>query len=370
VRWGGSLRDDLSRRDFTINAMAWEPADPEAGTGRLLDPFDGAADLRRGVLRAVGDPDRRIAEDALRMVRAVRFATRFDLVLDEATAAAIRRHAGAAAGLSGERVRDELLRILAGAAPPSRAVAMMEDLGLLQVLLPELAALRGVPQAKAIPGDALDHSLRTADALPATDPVLRLAGLLHDLGKATTLAGGHFIGHEQEGARLAEEVLRRLRLPRADIARVTRLVRHHMFAYSAEWTDAAVRRFVRRVGADLLDDLYALRRADDAASGVRQPARGGLDELQARGDRALTGDPMAHGQLAVDGNDLVRELGIRPGPLVGRLLDGLMEAVLDDPGLNRRVTLLALARERIDAEKGDTGAREQREGGPPEGASG
>jgi hypothetical protein len=143
-----------------------------------------------------------------------------------------------------------------------------------------------------------------------------------------------------------------------------------MFAYSAEWTDAAVRRFVRRVGADLLDDLYALRRADDAASGARQPAGGGLDELRARAERALTGDPMAHGQLAVDGNDLVRELGLRPGPLVGRALDDLMEAVLDDPGLNRRKTLMALARERIDAEEGDSGAGEQREGGPPAGASG
>ncbi|HEX6128175.1 MAG TPA: CCA tRNA nucleotidyltransferase [Candidatus Limnocylindria bacterium] len=369
VRWGGSLGDDLSRRDFTINAMAWEPMDLEAGGGRLLDPFDGAGDLRRGVLRAVGDPDLRIAEDALRMVRAVRFATRFGLALDTATAAGIRRHAGAATSLSGERVRDELLRIMAGAAPPSWAMAMMEELGLLRVLLPELAALRGVPQAKAIPGDALDHSLRTVDALPAADPVLRLAGLLHDLGKATTLAGGHFIGHEREGARLAEEVLRRLRLPKADIIRVTRLVRHHMFAYAAEWTDAAVRRFVRRVGADLLDDLYALRRADDAASGAREPATGGLDELRARSERVLAADPMAHGQLAVDGNDLVRELGLRPGPLVGRLLDGLMEAVLDDPGLNRRATLLALARERIDEDPGAGGAREQREGRPPAGAS-
>jgi tRNA nucleotidyltransferase/poly(A) polymerase len=345
VRWGGSLDEDLSRRDFTINALAWVPIDVAAGSGRLRDPFGGAEDLRAGILRAVGNPDERIAEDALRMVRAVRFATRFGLALDPATEAAIRLQVAEAATLSGERVRDEVLRIMSGAAPPSQAMSMMESLGLLGVLLPELAALRGVPQSKAVPGDALDHSLRTVDALPATDPVLRIAGLLHDLGKSTTLADGHFIGHERAGAELAEALLMRLRFPRAEIARITRLIRHHMFAYAPGWTDAAVRRFVRRVGADLLDDLYALRRADNAASGAREPASGGLGELRARAARAVAGDPMSPQQLAVDGNDLVSELGLQPGPVVGRLLDELMEAVLEDPGLNRRETLLALARE-------------------------
>ncbi len=345
VRWGGSLEEDLSRRDFTINAMAWVPGDLGAGSGRLVDPFGGADDLRAGVLRAVGNPDERIAEDALRMVRAVRFATRFDLELDPVTESAVRRLVPEAASLSGERVREELLRMLAGPAAPSRALSMMESLGLLNVLFPELAALRGVPQAKALRGDALDHSLRTTDALPATDPVLRLAGLLHDLGKATTLADGHFIGHEREGAELAEALLKRLRFPRAEIARIARLIRHHMFAYSSGWTDAAVRRFVRRVGADLLDDLYALRRADNAASGAREPARGGLEELRSRTARAVAADPMSPKQLTVDGGDLVRELGLRPGPVIGRLLDELMEAVLEDPGLNRRDLLLALARE-------------------------
>jgi poly(A) polymerase/tRNA nucleotidyltransferase (CCA-adding enzyme) len=247
-------------------------------------------------------------------------------------------------------VRDELLRILAGDAPPSEGLSLMESLGLLRVLLPELAALRGVPQAKATPGDALDHSLRTVDALPAADPPLRLAGLLHDLGKATTLADGHFIGHERTGAELAEALLKRLRLPRTDASRITRLIRHHMFAYTLDWTDAAVRRFVRRVGADLLDDLYALRSADNAASGAREPSTGGLDELRARAARAVAADPMSPQQLAVGGDDLVRELRLRPGPIVGRLLDELMEAVLEDPGLNRRDTLLALARESLPRE--------------------
>jgi tRNA nucleotidyltransferase/poly(A) polymerase len=345
VRWGGSLEEDLSRRDFTINAMAWLPSDLDEGIGRLRDPYRGAEDLRSGLLRAVGNPGDRFAEDALRLLRAVRFATRYDLALDPDTEAAIRRHAAEAATLSGERVRDVLLRILGDTDLPSRALTLMESLGILRVLLPELAALRGVPQAKALPGDALDHSLRTMDALPSGDPVLRLAGLLHDVGKASTLADGHFIGHERAGAELADGLLRRLRFPRAEITRITRLIRHHMFAYTPAWTDAAVRRFVRRVGADLLADLYALRRADNAASGTREPPAGGLAELEARAAKAVAGDPMTPEQLAIDGEDLLRELGLRPGPVVGRLLDELMEAVLEDPALNRRETLLAMARE-------------------------
>lgn len=354
VRWGRSLADDLARRDFTINAMAWLPdhgtGGIRAGTrgGRLVDPFGGAGDLEAGLLRAVGDADARFNEDALRLVRAVRLAGRFDLRLDRATETAIRSHASDAAGLSGERVHDELMRILAGAAPPSRAFRLMERLGLLVVLLPELAALRGVPQTKPLAGDALDHSLRAADALPAEDPVLRLAGLLHDLGKATTLGDGHFLEHERTGERLAAEVMLRLRAPRAEGTRVGRLVLHHMFTYTSDWTDAAVRRFVRRVGADLLADLFALRAADDAASGVNEPVDGGWHELRRRALDAIARDPLEAKHLALTGDDLVAELGMRPGPAIGRLLAALLDAVLDDPALNSRDRLLGLARSMAD----------------------
>ena len=344
VRWGRSLGEDLARRDFTINAMAWLPEHPETGDGLLVDPFGGAPDLEAGLLRAVGDADARLAEDALRLVRAVRFASRFEMRLDPATESAIRRHAFDAAALSGERLRDELMRILAGATRPSRAFELMERLGLLTVLFPELAALRGVPQTKPLAGDALDHSLRTADALPAGDPVLRIAGLLHDLGKATTLADGHFLQHEQAGELLAEQLLLRLRAPRSEMRRVGRLVRHHMFAYTSDWTDPAVRRFVRRIGADLLADLFALRAADDAASGVRVPVDGGWPELLRRAVEAIASDPLEAKHLAVGGDDLVAELGIPPGPAIGRLLAGLLEAVLEDPTLNTRERLLAQAR--------------------------
>lgn len=378
VRWGGSLEDDLARRDFTINAVAWLPPGTAQADGRFVDPHGGQADLRDGVLRAVGDPDRRIAEDALRLLRAVRFALRFDLSLDPATEAAIRRNAGLAAGLSGERVRDELLRMLgprgSGSAPPSAALALLDELEILRVILPELAALRGVPQAKALPGDAFDHSLRAVDALPPDDPLLRLIGALHDVGKATTLADGHFIGHETLGARMVEAILRRLRFSKADVSRGEHLVRMHMFEYRADWTDAAVRRFIRRVGARWLPDLFALRRADNAASGVVEPAHGGLDELRARVGAELASHPLSSRQLAVRGDDLTAELAIPPGPVIGRLLDRLMEAVLDDPLLNDRAALLELARSWLADEPvvhpGTTGAGSGRNRRDPPGRHG
>ena len=348
VRWGASLLDDLARRDFTVNAVAWVPpnADAPDGPGRIEDPFGGRADLDAGLLRAVGNPDERFGEDALRLLRAVRFATRLGLRIEDETARAIRRNAGLASGLSGERVRDELLRILGSdppAAPPSVALRLLDDLGILAVILPELTALHEVPQAKALPGDAFDHSLRTADALPAGDPLLRLIGALHDVGKATTLANGHFLGHETIGARMVEAILRRLRCSRAAVSRGERLVRQHMFDYRADWTDAAVRRFIRRVSTGDLPDLFSLRRADNAASGVREPERGGLDELRARVGAELASHPLTARQLAIRGDDLTEALAIPPGPVVGRLLGRLLETVLDDPQRNERSTLLALA---------------------------
>ena len=355
VVWGRSLADDLSRRDFTINAIAWVPVDLPRRRGRLVDPFSGREDLRARVLRAVGDPRRRFGEDALRLLRAVRFATRFGMIVDPTTEAAIRELAPTAAGLSGERVRDELMRILASpAAPPSRALLLMEHLGLLSVLLPELAALRGIPQGKALPGDALDHSLRTADALPATEPLLRLTGLLHDVGKATTLADGHFIGHETVGADLVRGLMRRLRFAHAEIDHAAHLIAQHMFAYTPDWTDAAVRRFIQRAGAGNLRDLFALRRADNAASGAVEPAVGGMAELESRIGRELTQSPLEPRQMAVDGDDLMAALHLPPGPTVGWLLDELFAAVIDDPARNRRDELLAMAAELL------LGAPEQR----------
>ena len=348
VRFGVSLADDLARRDFTINAVAWLPLDLAAGRGRVVDPHGGAADLGARVLRTVGEPRERFGEDALRLIRAVRFASRFELALDPATEAAIVELAPTVASVSAERIRDELARILRFDPMPSRAFRLLERTALLPVILPELSALRGIPQSKVVPGDALDHTLATVDAAPADGEAdARWAALLHDLGKASTLAGGHFIGHETVGADLARDVMTRLRLPRGRIERIAGAIAQHMYHYEPDWTDGAVRRFVRRTDGIDRELLFALRRADNAASGVEEPGELNQRALEERVAAALAEQPdlLRHRRLAVDGHDLQVELGLPPGPEVGRILDRLTELALDDPSVNRRSTLLDIARE-------------------------
>jgi tRNA nucleotidyltransferase (CCA-adding enzyme) len=347
VRFGASLEEDLARRDFTMNAIAWVPTDVRAGRGRVVDPFGGRAHLEARILRTVGEPRERFGEDALRLVRAARFAGRFGMVIEPATEAAIRELAPTVESVSPERIRDELQRILRAEAP-SRAIHVLERLRLLALILPELAALRGVPQAKAVPGDALDHTLAAVDAVPRTDdPSVRLAALLHDIGKATTLAEGHFIGHDRVGAELAAALLDRLRVPGWEAAEIIHAVRHHMYAYDRDWTDAAVRRFIRRLEPIGTALLFALRRADNAASGVGEVGDANQAELERRIAVELDRQPdlLLRNRLAIDGHDLQRELGLEPGPRIGLILDRLMERVLDDPSLNQRETLLRLAGE-------------------------
>ena len=347
VRFGVSLGDDLSRRDFTINAIAWRPVELAPGAGHLIDPFDGHRDLRDRLLRAVGDPRARFAEDALRLVRAARFAGRLELTIEPATEAAIVDLAPLAASVSGERVRDELLRMLTLDPRPSRALVLLERLGLMGVLLPELATLRGVAQAKAVPGDALDHSLAAVDAAPADrEGETRLAALLHDLGKATTQADGRFIGHDEAGAAIAAEVLERLRIGRARSGRIVEAIRHHMYNYDAGWTDAAVRRFLRRLAGTDRELLFALRRADDVASGTATAGEPIQVDLERRIAQELDRQPGLLGDrpLAIDGHDLQKELGLQPGPAMGRLLARLVDVAIEDPSMNERGILLDVAR--------------------------
>ena len=353
VRFGAPLVHDLARRDFTINAIAWVPGDLDAGAARgtVVDPFDGVADLERRLLRTVGEPRERFAEDALRLIRAARFAGRFDMTLDSATEAAILELAPTVASVSTERVRDELARILVLDPTPSRALRLLERLGLLRVILPELAALRGIPQDKPAPGDALDHTLAAVDAAPPIAPLdARLAALLHDIGKATTMAGGHFIGHEEVGAELAARVLARLRVPRWRSDRIARVIGMHMYQYESSWTDAAVRRFIGRTDGVDRDLLFTLRRADDVASGVAAAGERNQHELERRIADEIERQPalLVDRRLAIDGHDLQSELGLAPGPRMGRVLAGLMEAVLDDPSRNERSALLLMARDLAD----------------------
>jgi len=280
------------------------------------------------------------------MVRAVRLAATLGFAIEPTTLAGIEANADLVRYLSGERIQTELSKLLA-AERPSVGLRLLADTGLLDRISPDLAQQRGVPQNK-VPGEDLwDHTVRTVDATRADRPVVRLAALLHDIGKPATFSDGHFLGHEVVGAELAGELLDKLRSPRAVRERVVHLVRQHMFSYESAWSDTAVRRFIGKIGFEAIDDLFALREADNLGSGIA-PDAGGLDVLRERVARELEGElVLDRSKLEIDGRDLIEELGLRQGPQLGRILDELLEKVIVDPALNDRATLLLLARSRV-----------------------
>ena len=342
VEFTTSIEPDLARRDFTINALAWGRRPDDAGT-QLVDRHGGLRDLDARLIRAVGEPRERFEEDALRIVRGIRFAATLGFTIEPATLEAIRATAPLVGHLSGERIAAELMRILV-ADRPSVGLALLEDTGALAAISPELASQRGVAQNK-IPGEDLwDHTLRTVDAAPAR-PALRLAALLHDIGKPATAGEGHFYRHEVVGAEQAAALLDRLHVPRATAQAVVHLVRQHMFRYEPSWSDAAVRRFLGKVRPAAIEDLFALRAADNVGSGVPADADD-LSKLRERVTRELASGPLLdRSGLAIDGDDVMVELSLPPGPEVGRVLDAVFERVVEEPTLNERATLLALARQ-------------------------
>ena len=330
-----------------MNALAWGAEG--VGDGRaasqpsLLDPYDGLADIRAGVIRAVGDPRTRFEEDALRIVRAIRFATTLGWTIEPATLAAIHDTAPLIAHLSGERITTELERLLA-AERPSIGLRLLEETGALAAISTELAAQRGIAQNKFPGKDLWDHTVRTVDAA-ANRPVVRLAALVHDIGKPATAADGHFFGHETVGADLAGRLLDRLHVATTTRSSVVHLVRQHMFRYERAWGDPAVRRFLAKIGPSAIDDLFDLREADNEGSNVARDADD-LDELRARIQKELADGPILdRSALAIDGADLIDELGLAAGPGLGRILSALFDRVVENPEMNDKVNLLRLARD-------------------------
>lgn len=346
VTFGVSLEEDLSRRDFTVNAMAFDPVGE-----RLADPFGGQADLAARRIRAVGDPAARFREDGLRVMRAVRFVATLGFALDPATEAAIPGALPALGRVSQERVRDELLKLL-GAPKPSLALEVAERTGIIGVILPELAEGVGVTQNKHHRYDVWTHTLATVEATPG-DPIRRLGALLHDVAKPRTAAPRAddpeektFYRHESVGAELADAICRRLRLSNKERERVVGVVAHHMFWYTPEWSDGTVRRFINRVGVELLPDLFAVREGDVVGRGRGEDPESELGELRRRTERVLAeAQALTVGDLAVRGPDVMRVLGEKPGPIVGEVLRALLERVIEDPSLNERERLLGMVPE-------------------------
>ena len=342
--------EDLARRDLTVNALAYSIAD-----GRLLDPHGGARDIRRRVLRAVGEPLERFREDALRPLRVARLAAVLEMDPDPETRAALAGVHDRVGALAIERVYAEL-ELLMGAPRPSRGFEILREAGLLARWLPELAACRGVPQNRFHAYDVYFHSLYSCDAAAAEKPEVRWAALLHDIGKPGTRverAGeGTFHGHAELGARLADARLATLRFPNESRARIVHLIREHMFDFQATWSDAAVRRFIRRVGVENVADLFDLRLADALGNGTRGPDTRRLEAMAKRIERVLReASALSVHQLAVDGDDVMRALGLPPGPEVGRVLSALLEQVIEQPALNSRAALL----QRLDGMRAERG---------------
>ncbi len=358
VTFGDSLDGDLLRRDFTINAMARDPL-----TGELHDPYGGRADLERGIIRAVGDdPERRFDEDPLRLLRACRFAAQLAFEIEPKTAAAIAKQAGTLAKISRERIRDEITKLLV-TENPALGIRLLVDLGLIPYVVPEVLELQGVSQT---PGQAVRskdvyaHVLRVVERTPPR-PASRWAGLLHDIAKPRTrsVEAGHvhFFGHEDVGAVMARDILRRLKFDRSFIEHVTTLVRLHMRAnaYESEWTDGAVRRLMLDAG-DALQDLLDLSRADITSYRQDKVSRAAarVNELEARCRWLREEAERVPIKSPLDGNDLMELFGRGPGAWLRPVKDYLLGLVIDGQlAPDDRATAEALARaflERLDAE--------------------
>jgi tRNA nucleotidyltransferase (CCA-adding enzyme) len=350
VEFGQSLEEDLARRDFTINAIALDES-----KGQIIDPYEGLKDIKDKVLRTVRNPEERFEEDALRLMRAVRLVAELGFALDNDTAVGIQNKAGNLKHVSRERIRDEFCRILLS-DQPMMALVLSHRLGLLEHIAPDLIRGIGVEQNQAHSYDVFEHNLRSLQhaADKGWDLNARLSALFHDVSKPETRRRSDekndwtFHGHEVVGGRVVRKILEDLRFSRETIEKVGKLVRWHMFFSDPDQiTLSAVRRMIRNVGEENVHDLLNLRICDRIGTGrpKEQPFR--FRKYKAMVDQALR-DPISVGMLKTDGNRLMQEFHVKPGPSIGHVLNALLEEVLEDPKRNSEDYLDARTKELLE----------------------
>jgi tRNA nucleotidyltransferase (CCA-adding enzyme) len=352
VTWGKTIDEDLARRDFTINAIALKLKD--SADFEIIDPYEGQKDLKSKLIRAVGDPSKRFKEDALRLMRAIRLSTQLNFKIEEKTLAEIKSDSGLLKEISKERIRDEFLKILAS-DNAYEGLLLLRETGLLEHIIPEL--LEGVGVSQERPGrhhtdDVFTHNLLSLKLTPSKDPIVRFATLIHDVGKPRVAGKDKeglviFHNHEIEGARVAREICERLKFSKKDREKVVNLVRWHMFSVDEHITDAAIRRFIRRVGVADVRDMIDLRIGDRLGSGTETAESWRLKKFKERIAGELAPKPFSMNDLAIDGNDLMKEFGMKPGPKIGEILQKLFDYVDEDLSRNKKEHLLEKAKELV-----------------------
>lgn len=350
VTWGKTIEEDLSRRDFTINAIAWDGE-------TYIDPYGGREDIKNKTIKAVGDAKERFREDALRMMRAVRIASQLGFMIEENTASAISQQSALLTHISAERIRDELLKIMASPYPAD-GIMLLKNVGLLQHILPELETAFTVPQKSPKRHHIYDvgtHCIMALKHCPSTDPVVRLATLLHDIGKPKTFDKTHegvttFYNHEVVGARMAREICVRLKLSKTQSKKIVTLVRWHQFSVDERQTDSAIRRFIRRVGKENLEDMLALRIGDRLGGGARETSW--RLELYKKRLVEVQTQPFSIADLHVSGHDVMEVFETVPGPIIGDVLRALFAEVEEGKLANEREALMTRIRELKNSDSG------------------
>jgi tRNA nucleotidyltransferase/poly(A) polymerase len=348
VTWGKTIEEDLMRRDFTMNAIALELiTNNQEPHVRIIDPYDGQKDIENKIIKTVGDPRERFKEDGLRLLRAIRFATQLTFTIEPETLRELTNDSYLLQNISQERIRDELMKILASDYP-YEGIMLLRNTNLLQYILPELLEGEGISQER--PGrhhttDVFTHNTMSLKMTPATNPIVRFATLIHDVAKPRVRGEDKdglviFHNHEVVGAHMAREICDRLRFSKRDREKVVTLIRWHMFTVDEHITDGAVRRFIRRIGVDNVKDMIDLRIGDRLGSGTQSAQSWRLKKFKQRIEEQLAPEPFGIKDLVIDGKDIMRELNIKPGRQIGELLQKLFEEVEEDMEKNTREYLL------------------------------